>query len=49
MRCKICQLPHKNTSRHELWAEFQVCRGCSFILEVFSWNGKNLNEYWKYS
>ncbi len=45
MRCKICQLPHKNTSRHELWVEFQVCRECSFILEVFSWNGANLSEY----
>ncbi len=47
MRCKICEIPHKNTSRHENWVEYGVCRGCSFVLEMFSWNGYNLGEYWE--
>jgi len=47
MRCKICQMPHKNTSRHETWIEHQDCRICSYILGIFSWNGNYLKEYWK--
>ena len=47
MRCKVCEIPHKNTSRHELWIERQMCRLCGNLLELFSWNGNYLQEYWK--
>ncbi len=47
MRCKICELPHKNTSRYELWIERQVCRLCGNLLEFFSWNSNYLKEYWQ--
>jgi len=47
MRCKICGLPHKNISRHELWIERQVCRICAYLIEIFSWNNNYLQQYWK--
>ena len=47
MRCKICELPHKNTSSHKLWLERQVCRPCGNLLEYFSWNSNYLKNYWK--
>ena len=47
MRCKICELAHKNISRHELWIELQVCRICGNLLDYFSWNGNYMKEYWK--
>ena len=47
MRCKICQIPHKNTSRLQLWEDQQVCRLCSNICDYFSWNGSYLQEYWE--
>ena len=46
MRCKICQIPHKNTSRFQLWEDLQVCRLCSNVCDYFSWNGNYLQEYW---
>ena len=46
MRCKICQTPHKNTSRFQLWEDQQVCRLCSNVCDYFSWNGSYLQEYW---
>jgi len=46
MRCKICQIAHKNTGRFESWEE-QVCRYCGIICDYFSWNGNNLHEYWR--
>ena len=47
MRCKICQITHKNTGKYDLWTEYQVCRICGQILDLFTWNGNNLGEYWK--
>jgi len=47
MKCRICSIPHKNTNRHELWRESQVCRICSGLLEFFSWNNNFLHAYWK--
>ncbi len=47
MRCKICQVSHKNTGRFQLWAEQQVCRMCGDVCEYFSWNGNQLKEYWE--
>ena len=47
MRCKICSIPHKNTSRFQLWEDVQVCRLCSSICDYFSWNGNYLHEYWR--
>ena len=46
MRCKICQIPHKNTRKYQLWVEQQVCRFCGDLCEFFSWNGNYLHEYW---
>jgi len=46
LRCKICELPHRNTSRYELWLERQVCRLCGNLLEYFSWNSNYLKDYW---
>ena len=46
MRCKICSLKHKNIKRHESWVQFQVCRICAYFLDLFSWNGNYLKEYW---
>lgn len=48
MRCKICDISHKNTSKHDLWLENQVCRICGHIMDLFTWNGNNLKEYWRY-
>jgi len=47
MRCKICELAHKNTSRYELWLDRRVCRICGNVLDLFSWNSNYLKEYWK--
>jgi len=47
MRCKICESVHKNTNRHELWIERQVCRACAGLFELFSWNDNRLIDYWK--
>jgi len=47
MRCKICDIPHKNTGRHELWIEQRICRICAQILDLFSWNGNYLQECWR--
>jgi hypothetical protein len=47
MRCKICQISHKNTSRLESWNEYLVCRFCSSLCDYFSWNGSYLQEYWR--
>ncbi len=46
MRCKICQVTHKNTARSHSWEE-QVCRFCSGICDYFAWNGNYLQEYWR--
>ena len=46
MRCRICSVPHKNTKRHYLWTEKQVCRICAGLLDVFSLNHNILKEYW---
>ncbi len=46
MRCKICEIPHKNTSKYQSWEEQQACRHCSNICDYFSWNGNYLHEYW---
>ncbi len=48
MRCKICNIPHKNTGRHQLWLEQQICRLCGNLCEYFSWNGNYLQEYWRF-
>ena len=47
LRCKICEFPHKNTARCALWLERQVCRICGNLLELFSWNGNYLKDYWE--
>lgn len=47
MRCKMCDLPHKNIARHQSWIKHQVCRTCSYVLDVFSWNTNYLKEYWE--
>jgi len=47
MRCRICDTVHKNTTRHGLWIEKQVCRMCANFLEFFSWNDSRLLDYWK--
>ncbi len=47
MRCKICEISHKNTGKYALWIENQVCLGCGHILDLFSLNGNNLGEYWR--
>lgn len=49
MRCKLCEIPHKNRGKSPLWIEFQVCRACSYVLDVFSWNANYLKEYWDLS
>jgi len=46
MRCRICSKPQKNTRRHESWVEKQLCRICSQTVELFSWNGSYISEYW---
>ena len=28
MRCKICEIPHKNTAKYDLWLEHKICRVC---------------------
>ena len=47
MRCRICEIVHKNTKRHELWFEKQVCRTCGSLFELFCWNDNRLLNYWK--
>jgi len=47
MRCRICDLVHKNTKRHKSWISYQVCRTCLFLLEIFSWNNNFLKEHWE--
>ena len=47
MRCKICEIPHKNTKRHGTWEDHQVCRLCTSVCEYFAWNSNYLNEYWR--
>lgn len=47
MRCKVCETPHKNIGKSPLWLEFQVCRQCSYLFDIFSWNANYLQEYWE--
>ncbi|EIJ64997.1 hypothetical protein BD31_I0775 [Candidatus Nitrosopumilus salaria BD31] len=47
MRCNICDRSHKNPQKYDLWLESQVCRLCGQFLDLFSWNGNNLGEYWR--
>lgn len=47
MRCKLCDLPHKNIARHQSWIEHQIYRSCCYVLDVFSWNSNYLKEYWE--
>jgi len=47
MRCKICEIPHKNTRKYDLWIENQVCRVCGHLMDFFSLNGNNLGHYWR--
>ena len=47
MSCKICDIPHKNTGRHDLWSQKQVSRVRGILIEHFSWNGNYLPEYWR--
>ena len=47
MRCKICEIPHKNTAKYDLWLEHKVCRVCGSLFDLFSWNGNYLVEYWR--
>lgn len=35
MRCKICQIPHKNTARFQSWEEQQICRICNEYVNIF--------------
>jgi len=46
MRCRICSISRKNSSRHTLWVEKQICRVCANVLEFFSFNDNRLKEYW---
>jgi len=46
MRCRICDLPHKNTGNHQNWKEYQVCRNCFFFFEIFGMNSNYLGGYW---
>lgn len=46
MRCRICQIPHRNTSRYDLWTEHRICRLCAGICDYFAWNGNYLRHYW---
>jgi hypothetical protein len=48
MRCKICEITHKNTRKYDLWIENQVCRVCGQLMDFFSLNGNNLGEYWRF-
>jgi len=47
MRCKLCDLSHKNTARHQSWMEYQTCRACYSIMDIFSWNSNYLKDYWE--
>ncbi len=49
MRCKLCNIAHKNTARHTSWIQFQVCRRCYFFMDIFSWNTNYMQEYWETS
>lgn len=46
MRCKLCHSTHRNTSKYQSWIEHQICRACSYVLDVLSWNLNYLKEYW---
>ena len=48
MRCKICDITHKNTAKYDLWLDHQVCRVCGGLFDLFSWNGNTLGEYWRF-
>ena len=47
MRCRVCDLPHKNTNRHRPWIQNHICRVWSFFFEFFSFNSNQLKEYWE--
>lgn len=46
MRCRICDLHHKNTGKRRIWEEYCVCRICAYVLDIFSLNHNYLREYW---
>ncbi len=46
MRCRLCELPHKNTRSRVNWEENQVCRTCYYFLDYFSLNCNYLENYW---
>ncbi len=47
MRCRICEIPHKNTVDRLNWEETQVCRTCYCLLDFFSLNSNYLDNYWR--
>jgi hypothetical protein len=42
MRCKICSRPTRNIPDEDY-----ICKICKYIIDMFSWNGNKLQEYWK--
>jgi len=46
MRCRLCEIPHRNVGNRANWIEYHVCRTCMQILGYFSYNSNYLLEYW---
>lgn len=44
---KILNKVQKTLEQNDLWLENQVCRICGQIMNLFTWNGNNLKEYWR--
>ncbi len=45
LRCKICDTTYRNTGQKTTWKEYQTCKVCLYLIEIFMWNGNRLNVY----
>jgi len=44
MRCKICDIYLTNPSKTS--KAIRLCKKCMYVLEIFSFGGNRLKEYW---
>lgn len=47
MRCRLCDIPHKNAGNRSNWIELRLCRICFQIMDLFSYNSNYLTDYWE--
>jgi len=45
MLCRICDIYLYHHSKYSFYSE-RLCKKCAYVLELFSFGGNRLKEYW---